>query len=106
MDGMGHITFTAPGGARTVCDIEPGQSIMDAAVRNGVDGIVAECGGGCVCGTCHVYLTSGAAEPPTDLETDVLSGAAADVRPESRLGCQVLAQAGEDYEVVIPDRQF
>lgn len=103
---MSQVTFISPDGSKSIKSIAPGQSVMDAAVSNGVYGIVAECGGGCVCGTCHVYLIAGAAEPPSELENEVLSGAAAELRPESRLGCQVLARAGEDYEVIIPDRQF
>ena len=35
--------------------VEPGGSVMLAAVTHGVPGIDADCGGCCSCATCHVY---------------------------------------------------
>jgi 2Fe-2S ferredoxin len=64
---------------------------MEVAVRNGVPGIEAECGGACACATCHVYVDeawvgkTGHAEP---MEEDMLDFAF-DVRPNSRLSCQI-----------------
>ena len=42
---MPHVTYIAHDGKETVLDIAVGTSVMQAAVFNGVDGIVAECGG-------------------------------------------------------------
>jgi 2Fe-2S ferredoxin len=65
---------------------------MDLAVKNGVKGIVAECGGACACATCHVYVDeafTGEVGEAGDLEDDMLDGAAAERRPNSRLSCQI-----------------
>jgi 2Fe-2S ferredoxin len=80
---------------------------MEAATRHGVDGIIAECGGGCVCGTCHVYLAPCAHfDEPSDLETDVLDGVPAERRANSRLACQLrLEQPDMAVTVFVPDRQ-
>jgi 2Fe-2S ferredoxin len=64
---------------------------MAGAVRNDVPGIDAECGGACACATCHVYVDEawrarvGAA---SDMERNMLEFAG-DVRPDSRLSCQI-----------------
>ena len=88
---MPKITYIdAQGTSRTV-EGEAGSTVMEVAVRNGVPGIEAECGGACACATCHVYVDeawtekTGHAEP---MEEDMLDFAF-DVRPNSRLSCQI-----------------
>jgi 2Fe-2S ferredoxin len=54
--------------------------------------IKAECGGACACATCHVYVAQDWVEklhPPLEDELDRLDEAY-DVRPNSRLACQIL----------------
>ena len=53
---MPRITFIQHDGAEQTLDIETGQSVMQAAMSNGVSGIIADCGGSCSCATCHVYV--------------------------------------------------
>ena len=53
---MPRITFIEPDGSRRVVDAPLGITLMEAAVQNGVQGILALCGGACACGTCHVYV--------------------------------------------------
>jgi 2Fe-2S ferredoxin len=81
---------------------------MEGAIRNGVPGIEAECGGACACATCHVYVSeewrekTGEAEP---MEQDMLDFAY-DVRPSSRLSCQIKVTPELDGLVVTtPERQ-
>ena len=53
---MVKITFIdAEGTARTV-EGEVGSTVMETAIKHGVPGIEAECGGACACSTCHVYI--------------------------------------------------
>ena len=56
---MPKITYIAFDGTETAVDAKEGMSVMQTAVNNGVDGIVAECGGACSCATCHVYVDEG-----------------------------------------------
>lgn len=53
---MLNITFIQPDGSRREIEAMPHESAMEAAMRHDVGGIVAECGGSCMCATCHVYL--------------------------------------------------
>jgi 2Fe-2S ferredoxin len=69
----------------------PGESVMRAAVKAGVPGIDADCGGACACATCHVYVERAwrdAIGAPNEMEIAMLE-AATDFRPESRLSCQI-----------------
>jgi 2Fe-2S ferredoxin len=64
---------------------------MQIAVDHLLPGITGDCGGCCSCATCHVYVDDAWRErlpPASDEETMMLEGAV-DVRPESRLGCQI-----------------
>ena len=105
---MVKITFIdAQGTSRTV-EGEEGSTVMETAVRNGVPGIEAECGGACACATCHVYVEEewrSAAGEPQPMEEDMLDFAS-DVRPNSRLSCQIRVKPDLDGLVVhTPVRQ-
>ena len=72
--------------------VQPGTSVMQAALNAGVPGILADCGGSCACGTCHGYLegeVAGRVAAASDNERDMLD-CAIDVLPHSRLTCQVI----------------
>jgi 2Fe-2S ferredoxin len=47
-----RLTYIEADGAETIVEARPGQSLMEAAVKNGVRGIAADCGGNAACGTC------------------------------------------------------
>ena len=67
---MPEISFRNVDGSVTPVEVSAGTSIMQAAISNGVDGIVAECGGNALCATCHVYV-----DPPM---SDVLPSVSED----------------------------
>ena len=93
---MPLITFVDPAGSRHTIEAQRGDSVMETAVRNGVPGIIGECGGFLSCASCHVFVTDewidrvGRAEDVED-ETEhvILDDAAAERQSGSRLSCQV-----------------
>ncbi|MGO8800250.1 MAG: 2Fe-2S iron-sulfur cluster-binding protein [Roseiarcus sp.] len=89
---MARIIFVSSEGKRTELEARPGISVMVAAVTNGVDEIVAECGGSLACGTCHVYVEPSQLpliSPMSAAEDEMLNGTASERRFNSRLSCQI-----------------
>lgn len=106
---MAKITFIQPDGTRQEVVAEPGMTVMEAARKELVPGIEAECGGACSCATCHVYVDDAWREkvgPPSQMEEDMLDFAF-DVRASSRLSCQIKVKEELDGLVVsVPEKQF
>ena len=88
---MPKITFIEHDGTVHEIAAEAGETAMEAALRSGVTGIVAECGGSCTCATCHVYVDEAwlGKTGERSLEEDEQLDNAYDVRPNSRLSCQI-----------------
>ena len=105
---MPKITYIEHDGTEHVVDVKPGLSVMEGAIRNSVPGIDADCGGACACATCHVYVDPAWVDqlPPRDpMEEDMLDFGY-DVKPDSRLSCQIKVTAELDGLVVrTPERQ-
>ncbi|MDO6966433.1 2Fe-2S iron-sulfur cluster-binding protein [Rhizobium alvei] len=96
---MSSVIFVERDGSRRVVEFADGESLMQAGTRAGVDGIIGECGGSCMCATCHVYVAEdddGKLPEPDSMEADALEFTALNVRPTSRLGCQVKLSAALD----------
>jgi len=106
---MPKITFTDFEGTNVTLDAEAGQSLMEAATQNDVDGIDADCGGACACATCHVYVDKSwvaVVGKPNDLEAEMLE-VAEGVQDNSRLACQVkLTEELSGLIVTTPESQF
>src|ERR1700759_1312940 len=104
---MPKVTYVHPNGAREVLDVPLGTSVMRAAIVNGVDGIVAECGGEMMCATCHVYVEPDQLDrtpPQSDDEKAMLEFTASERKPNSRLSCQLVATAEfEGLGVYLPE---
>jgi len=105
---MVKITYIDEQGTARSVEAEEGSTVMENAVRNGIPGIEAECGGACACATCHVYVAEEwreATGEPQPMEEDMLDFAF-DVRPNSRLSCQIRVTPELDGLVVrTPARQ-
>ena len=106
---MPNIVFVHPDGAREELEIDEGTSIMQGATSQGIEGIVAECGGNCMCATCHVYVEPSqlALLPAMSEEEDaLLDGTASERQPNSRLSCQIKVTPDLDgLTVTLPERQ-
>jgi|ERR1700675_4753703 2Fe-2S ferredoxin len=106
---MPKVTYvTSKGDAREV-DVAVGTTVMAAALKNGIDGIVAECGGVCMCSTCHVFVDENffsRLPPAQDTEEAVLEIAAEERQPTSRLSCQIKVTDDLDGLIIrLPERQ-
>lgn len=105
---MAKLTYITHGGERYEVDAEAGSTVMENAIRNAIPGIEAECGGACACATCHVYVEEewvGVTGSPSTMEEDMLDFAY-DVRPTSRLSCQIKVTEDMDgLTVHIPEQQ-
>jgi ferredoxin, 2Fe-2S len=103
------VTFTGiDGTVRKIENAAPGQSLMQLATAHNVVGIYADCGGGCTCGTCHVYVDpdwQAAVGPPNPLESELLDMAENVRRANSRLSCQIALRPELDglHVTVAPD---
>ena len=89
---MVKVVYVADDGTRTEVDAQPGISLMQTAITQGIDGIVGECGGSAMCATCHVYVDPAFADSlpaMSEDENDLLDSS--DHRNDtSRLSCQVV----------------
>lgn len=99
---MPKITFIEHDGTTHTVEAELGATVMEVALKNDVGGIVAECGGSCTCATCLVHVGEGWADKVgtrSEEEEDQLDFAF-DVRPNSRLSCQITVSDTLDGLVV------
>ena len=106
---MPKITYIAFDGKETIVDAKEGMSVMQTAVNNGVDGIVAECGGACSCATCHVQVEEewfDKLPEAQNMEKEMLDFVMSP-QPTSRLSCQIKVTAELDGLVVhTPESQY
>ena len=105
---MAKITYIEFNGKEHVVEVKTGMSVMEGAVKNLIPGIDADCGGACACATCHVYVEEEWREKaggPSPMEEDMLDFGY-DVKPNSRLSCQIKVTDELDGLVVrTPERQ-
>ena len=106
---MPQITFLLHDGADIAVAAEPGKSLMQVAMDNMIEGIIAECGGCMSCATCHVHIDPGWTErvgSPSADEAQMLE-LAVDPDQTSRLSCRVTVDADwEGLVVRVPAAQF
>lgn len=95
------IVKTSEGEKETTLD--KGERVLSAAYRLGLDEQgFGECGGNCVCSTCHVFVEKGAdrfpetSEPEEDLLDTVFT-----YQANSRLACQLILQDDNPEEIII-----
>jgi 2Fe-2S ferredoxin len=88
---MPKLIVTTRDGAKHAIDGKRGWSVMENIRDNGIDEVLALCGGCCSCATCHVHVDPdwfGRTGGPGEDENDLLD--TSDHRtPFSRLSCQI-----------------
>jgi ferredoxin, 2Fe-2S len=105
---MAKIHFVDNSGETRTIEVENGATVMEAAIRNAIPGIEAECGGACACATCHVYVDEAWLPKTGDksaMEESMLDFAE-NVAPNSRLSCQInVTDALDGLVVRMPESQ-
>ena len=103
---MNIVATDRKGEVRTI-EGRDGWTVMEILRDAGLP-ITAECGGACACATCHVYVDEAWREKvggPTPMEEDMLDFGF-DVRPNSRLSCQIkVSDELDGLTVSTPERQ-
>ena len=107
---MINVKFLLSNGEEMVVEAPEGWSIMEVARKFDVPGIVAECGGGATCSTCHVYIDAPWSEqvgPADDMESALLELAPGNDAIRSRLSCQIILNKELDgITVSVPEEQY
>ena len=105
---MPQITYIEFNGTSHTVDAPEGATLMEVAIENEIPGIDADCGGGCACATCHVFVADDwrdATGAPDAMESSMLQ-LAEGVSESSRLSCQINLNSSHDGLVVrMPESQ-
>lgn len=88
---MVNLTIVTREGTEKTVRGEVGRSVMEAIRDNGIDELLAMCGGCCSCATCHVYVDGEHAPllPPIAGDEDDLLDGSEHRTERSRLSCQL-----------------
>lgn len=105
---MAKITYIDHDGTERVVEANNGETVMEAAVKNSIPGIDADCGGACACATCHVYVDESFMDKvgeQQEMEQSMLDFAE-NVQANSRLSCQITVSDELDgLRVTTPESQ-
>ncbi len=103
---MPLISFMHSDGHVDEVEADVGSSVMQAAMKIGVDGIIAECGGSAMCATCHVLVDpewQAVTGERNDVEDEMLNDTEAPRQDNSRLSCQIkVTEAMDGLKLYIP----
>lgn len=107
---MALVTYVEHNGTERRVEVPSGDSVMQGAVNNLIEGIVAECGGGLACATCHCYVDDAWIDrvgSPSEAEKQMLEATSAEIKLGSRLSCQItVSDALNGLVVRLPESQF
>ena len=106
---MVELIFITSGGDRVTLNVPPEGSVMEVATANGVPGIIADCGGSMVCGTCHVLVSEEWQNKLPEqevMEREILEFVP-DPQPNARLTCQLkVTEELDGIEFQVPESQY
>jgi len=104
-----RVSYLSADGERTTIHIDPGETVLDGALDNGIAGLLGQCGGGCLCATCHCYVEPvwAARLPAPDADELELLDYVPGRDARSRLACRITVTADlEGLEVRLPEAQL
>ena len=105
---MTKINFIEFNGVEHSVDVDDGNTVMEAAIKNNVPGIDADCGGATACATCHVYVEEKWLDKipkAEEAEVDMID-MAYEPKKNSRLSCQlIVSDELEGLTVTTPAQQ-
>jgi 2Fe-2S ferredoxin len=90
--------ISADGQNSQTVDAPVGITLMEAARNAGIDSIAGDCGGACICGTCHIYIDAASwakVGEPVDIEQATMEFSE-NVTAHSRLACRIELTADHD----------
>ena len=105
---MAKITYIEHSGKSHTIDVPNGLTVMEGAIQNNIPGIDADCGGGCACATCHVYVDEKWFNklPKKEIAEEDMLDMANEPNKFSRLTCQITITDELDGLVVkMPSKQ-
>ena len=105
---MAKITYIEHNGKSHTVNVTSGLSVMEGAVQNNIQGILADCGGGMACATCHVYVKEDWFNklPKKQEGEDDMLDQAFEPKKTSRLSCQIEVSDDLDGLIVnLPEKQ-
>jgi len=106
---MPLITYVEHDGNITEVDLPIGESLMEGAIDNGIEGIIGKCGVACVCATCHCIVDDTWVEKtgsPSEDEEMMLE-AVSEKHENSRLSCQmIVTEEMEGLIIRLPESQY
>jgi nitroimidazol reductase NimA-like FMN-containing flavoprotein (pyridoxamine 5'-phosphate oxidase superfamily)/ferredoxin len=109
LGGQVNTVFQLPDGSTRSVKANVGETVLVAAKTGDITGIVGECGGCAVCGTCHVVVANdwrAIAGDPNEWEAEVLEFVEGGAVAGSRLACQIVLADGMDGLIVtVPEQQ-
>ena len=105
---MTTITYVDFEGNETEVKANVGETVMEAAINNGVPGIDADCGGACACATCHVFIDESFMDkiPAKEETEEAMLEFTEGGKENSRLACQVvISEELDGLRVTTPEMQ-
>lgn len=105
---MPVITYIQPDGTSVEVEVPLGHSVMEGAMKSGVDGVIAECGGACSCATCHVHIAPEwiSKLAPANSTEEIMLEFAEGKDEFSRLSCQIrVTEELDGLVVTVADEQ-
>ena len=107
---MPKVTYRQNDGSEQTVEVKLGTSVMLGALTAGIEGIEAECGGSCMCATCHVFVDEAWLDklPKVQvMEDEMLDDTATERQANSRLSCQIdMSNDLDGLVVTLPETQI